>query len=304
MKATIIEKGKKIIDDRHFEADNNAINNKIEALKDEKFNSLYQKYIEKMIDNAKNGVDDDKDVSKLKNDLNIRLKELKIGSIEPEYSCKKCNDNGFIEGKYCDCLIDEINKILKLESGFLNLEDFDKTSFDLFKNKEEIIKLYDVMKKWCHSSFDKNLVYLAGQTGVGKTHLMKCMANELIKRHKVVLLTTSFAMHQDFVKSYSCRDLEEKQRLLNKYLDAEILFIDDLGTELRQRDITVNYLYQILNERKMKKLPTIITSNLDLYDIFDYYDERISSRIADKSTSICVYLEGEDLRLKAEKSKK
>lgn len=298
MKTKIVEKGLKIISDRHYDATRKAQFNKTEAFKDEKFKSIYLRYVGKMINDARENIIDQHNLETLKKEYMQRLKELNLGEVEPNYHCKKCDDTGFKEGKYCDCLIEEINKILKEESGFLNLEDFDKANFDIFKNKDIMQKLYALMKKWCHSNFDKSLVFISGQTGVGKTHLMKCMANELIKLHKIVLLTTSFAMHQDFVKYYACRNPEEKQDLLEKYINTEILFIDDLGTELRQPNITVNFLYQVLNERKMNKRPTIITTNLDLDDIMDYYDERILSRIADKSSSICVYIEGEDLRLK------
>jgi len=297
MKTKILEKALKIINDRHYEANNEAQHNKTQAFKDETFKSIYLRYVEKMIADAKENIVDDENLKKLQKQYQSRLSQLKIGDVEPNYHCKTCDDSGFKEGHYCDCLIEEINNILKLESGFLSLEDFDDANFEIFKDKEFIQRLYAVMKKWCYSNFEKSLVFLSGQTGVGKTHLMKCMANELIKTHKIVLLTTSFAMHQDFVKSYACRDNEEKQDLISKYIDAEVLFIDDLGTELRQPNITVNYLYQVLNERKMKKRPTIITTNLNLDDIMDYYDERIFSRIADKSSSICVYIEGQDLRL-------
>ena len=298
MKAKILEKALRIISDRKYEATNKALFNKTEAFKDENFKSIYLRYVGKMIEDAKGNKVDNQNLENLKNQYKSRLKELNLGEVEPQYTCDKCDDTGFKEGKYCDCLIEEINKILKEESGFLNLEDFGKTSFEIFENKDFMTKLYGVMKKWCHSNFEKSIVCLSGQTGVGKTHLMKCMANELINKHKIVRLTTSFAMHQDFVKSYACREPEEKQELVSKYIDAEVLFIDDLGTELRQPNITVNYLYQVLNERKMNKRPTIITTNLNLDDIMDYYDERIFSRIADKSSSICVYIEGEDLRLK------
>lgn len=298
MKDKIYEKAKKIITDRRNLAESLAYVNKTEALRDEKFKSIYLRYIDKMINDARDGLVDDKKLAELENQYKARLKELKLGEIEPNYTCKKCNDLGFIKGQYCECFIEELNNILKQESGFLNLEDFEKTSFELFEDKTFIQKLYEKMRKWCHSNFDKSLVFLSGQTGVGKTHLMKCMANELIKEHKIVLLTSSFSMHQDFVKSYACRDGEEKQNIIDKYITAEVLFIDDLGTELRQPNITINYLYQVLNERKMNKRPTIITSNLNLSDIMDYYDERISSRIADKNSSICVYIEGEDLRIK------
>lgn len=298
MKSNLIEKALKIISDRRYDAESFAQNNKTQAFNDEKFKSVYLRYVGKMINDARENIVDSDSLEKLKNQYESRLKELKIENIDPAYTCKKCSDTGFKDGKYCDCLIEELNKLLKQESGFLNLEDFDKADFEIFDNKDFMKKLYLVMKKWCHSNFDKNLVYISGQTGVGKTHLMKCMANELINQHKIVLLTTSFAMHQDFVKSYACRDAEEKQTILEKYLTAQVLFIDDLGTELRQPNITVNYLYQVLNERKMNKKPTIITSNLNLDDIIDYYDERIFSRVADKSSSICVYIEGDDLRLK------
>ena len=298
MRPKIIEKAKKIISDRHFYAEQEAQEYKIKALENDDFKLIYQSYISKVIENARQGINENEETIFLKKAYQKMLQKMKIPYIEPNYHCKKCNDTGLIEGKYCNCLIAEINEILRVDSGFLSLEDFDNTTFELASNPDFSNALYQKMKKWCYSNFDKTLIFISGQTGVGKTHLMKCMANELIKRHKLVTLTTSFSMHQDFVKSYSCRDLEEKQALLDKYLTADILFIDDLGTELRQRDITINYLYQILNERKLKKLPTIITSNLDLSDVMEYYDERISSRIADKETSICVYIQGDDIRLK------
>ncbi|MBQ8792034.1 MAG: ATP-binding protein [Clostridia bacterium] len=299
MKATVLERAKKIINDRHFYAEKEAQDYKFKALENNTFKMLYQSYITLIIDNAKKGLDETEQTLRVKNEYQKLLKKLNIPYIEPNHFCKKCNDRGFTqEGKYCDCLIEEINNILREESGFLSLEDFDKANFDVTSNPEYSKKLYAKMKKWCYSNFDKTLIFISGQTGVGKTHLMKCMANELIKRHKVVTLTTSFAMHQDFLKSYASRDLEEKQVLLDKYLTAEVLFIDDIGTELRQPNLTVSFLYQVLNERKLGKRPTVITTNLNFTDIMDYYDERISSRIADKETSICVYIEGDDIRLK------
>ena len=291
MNTNILKKAKKIIENRHQIAQNEAINNKIEAMKDEEFNELYSKYIDTVIEEARTQTS--LNSNNLKKNYEKRLKKLQIGPIEPQFYCPLCNDTGIKDDEYCNCLVDIVNELLKEESGFSSLENF-----ELFKNKKEMELLYQKMKKWCHSNFDKTLIFLAGQTGVGKTHLLKCMANELIKLHKFVLLTSSFSMHQDFVKSYACKDAIEKQNIIEKYLDADVLFIDDLGTELRQPNITVNYLYQILNERKSRKNPTIITSNLELSDIADYYDERISSRIIDKSSSICVYITGEDLRLK------
>lgn len=297
MNKKILEKAQKVIDLRRFDAENKAVNNKIEALKNSEFKTLYESYVTSMIDDAKQGIESKK-TEGLKLLVDEKAKSMNL-YCSPSYVCPLCNDTGRINGSYCDCLKREINKILVEQSGFNHLQSFEEAKFDIFEgqNREYMQKLYQKMKAWCHSNFDKNLIFLAGETGVGKTHLMQCIAKELIDRNILVTLTTSFAMNQDFLKSYACKDLEEKNDILDKYLNTQVLFIDDLGTELRRPDVTVNYLYLILNERKVKKLPTIITSNLTLEEIADYYDERISSRIADKSTSICVYIKGKDLRL-------
>lgn len=298
MNAKILEKAQNVINQRKFQAENQALNNKIEALENEDFKIIFNKYMDSMLSDAKNGKDESKKTKELKIKVDEKLKELNLYPIEPVYNCPKCNDSGRINGAYCDCLKKELNKILISESGFSKLEDFDKTTFDIFDNPDFMKALYKKMKEWCYSNFDKNIILLGGETGVGKTHLMMCMANELIKQNKVVTLTTSFAMNQDFLKSYSTRNVEEQDYLLDKYLDAEILFIDDLGTELRNPNVTTKYLYLLLNERKINKRPTIITTNLRLEDINDYYDERVASRIVDKQSSICVFIEGKDLRLK------
>lgn len=298
MKPSVLERAKHIIDLTRYENEQRANENKSKALCDPSFKSLYNEYVDTMIMQAKTDQDCNVKLKKLASEIDKKLKSLKIGSIEPIYSCKKCGDSGFVDGKYCSCLIKEVNNILIKESGFEKLEDFKDVKFDIFKDKEYMQSLYQKMQKWCHSNFEKNIIFISGNTGVGKSHLTRCMANELINENYVVFFTTSFAMHQDFVKSHMTRDLELKNSLLDRYLNADILFIDDLGTELRNPLITINYLYHVINERKINKRPTIITSNLDLYDLQDYYDERISSRIIDKQSSICLSIQGEDLRLK------
>lgn len=298
MKPSVLERAKHIIDLTRYENEQRANENKSKALCDPSFKSLYNEYVDTMIMQAKTSQDCSEKLKKLASEIDKKLKSLKIGSIEPIYSCKKCSDSGFVDGKYCSCLIKEVNNILIKESGFEKLEDFKDVKFDIFEDKEYMQSLYQKMQKWCHSNFEKNIIFISGNTGVGKSHLTRCMANELINENYVVFFTTSFAMHQDFVKSHMTRDLELKNSLLDRYLNADILFIDDLGTELRNPLITINYLYHVINERKINKRPTIITSNLDLYDLQDYYDERISSRIIDKQSSICLSIQGEDLRLK------
>lgn len=295
MNSKILEKAQHIIDLRRYDAENQAINNKIKALEDAEFKRLYLFYTTLMIENAKNQDKNTERLNQLKTLLHEKEKSLNL-SITPLYSCNLCNDRGRVNGELCICLKNEINKILIQESGFGRLEKFEEARFDIFENPELMKKLYEKMNAWCDSDFKKNIIYIGGDTGVGKTHLMCCIANKLISKGKLVSLTTSFNINQDFAKCYAMKDNLQENDILNRYLNADVLFIDDLGTELR-KPFTSNYLYLVLNERKMNKRPTIITSNLTLEDIREYYDERVFSRIVDKDLSICIYLTGKDLRL-------
>lgn len=224
------------------------------------------------------------------------LKKIKqnygLADLTKNYACSICKDEGFVEGKPCKCLKCEISKILLDGSGFEKLEDFDESE----KTSGELSPIYKKMKEWCNKASNKTLIFLCGQTGVGKTHLTRCMANELINNGKIVKFTTAFKMNQDFKEFH--KTLNES--LLDSYLSPEYLFIDDLGSEPVYKNITSKYLYLIINERKTNHLHTVITSN-ELPDSirhkYDEEDERIFSRISDKESSVNLQLIGKDRRL-------
>ena len=262
--------------------------------KDEKFSNLRKKYQQEIIENAKKEAYGEKVNKTLQEKLKKEIDEYfsKNGAKNTiSYSCKKCQDNGYVDGKMCECLKKEISNILFEESNFGKLVSFSEAE----KGVQGTLKmLYEKMKEWCHSDFKKNIIFLSGQVGTGKTYLTRAMANELIEQGKIVKLVTAFQMSRDFKEYRSTYN----ETILDKYLSCEFLFIDDLGTEVIYKNSTIEFLYQVLNERQMRKLCSIITSNLDLAEIRDRYDERIFSRIANRETSISVILKNEDLRLK------
>ena len=296
MENTLISDAEQVIFERKMNAERESRQNKELALKDATFKGLYHAYVNKMIDEAKTGNFSDI-LKSAKDAYEQRLKKLNIKSIEPNYFCSKCQDTGYIQGRRCDCLKKEITNILMKNSGFKELHDFKDIKFDIFENPEKMKKVYDLMQQWCFSKFEKLNVLLSGETGVGKTYLATCMANEFIKLNYVVNFTTAFNLGNDFVRTNVGFHSDEQGEFFNKYIDCDILFIDDLGTELKKNNITNTCIHLILNERMTRKRPTVITTNLSLADIRDYYDERIYSRIADDST-IKIQIAGDDLRLK------
>ena len=82
-------------------------------------------------------------------------------------------------------------------------------------------------------------------------------------------------------------------------LNVDLLIIDDLGTE-SLNSMKLSELFTILNTRILnlnsKITKTIISTNLNINDIFKNYEERIGSRIAGYYD--IYYFFGEDLRFK------
>lgn len=82
-------------------------------------------------------------------------------------------------------------------------------------------------------------------------------------------------------------------------LESDLLIIDDLGTE-SLNSMKLSELFTIINTRILnlnnKITKTIISTNLNINDIFRNYEERIGSRIVGHYD--LYYFIGEDLRFK------
>jgi len=235
-------------------------------------------------------------IAKILQERGIDKKELR-----PKYSCDKCKDAGYVNGKDCSCLKKEMSKELIKLSG-IELANFPKftNDFSMFDNPDPIKAIYDKMKKYI-KELDKvtmDTVLIMGDTGVGKTHLIGCMTTFALEQNRMLKYSTAFNFNQDMLK-YHCARLEEKEDIIDPYLNSEILFIDDLGSENKINNVTNEYLYLIINESMQNHKKTESTTNLDFKQIQDVYGERIFSRLMHKKQSLKINFPGNDLRIKS-----
>lgn len=141
-------------------------------------------------------------------------KSLNINStyFYPHFECNMCKDTGYItennSTKMCNCLKQrlfdlEYNKINSFDIKNHNFDEFssslysstaDKAKYNSSLSPKENIEL---IRKICNNfinNFDnpkeKNLLF-TGNTGLGKTFLSSCIANELLNRNKTVLYQTA-----------------------------------------------------------------------------------------------------------------
>ena len=282
------------------------------ALQNEDFNKLYKAEKELTISIAKkefSGENADLLTSELaKNKLtqNEVLKTLNLNPLDllPQYNCNICSDTGYINDKMCDCLKRATVNELSRQSGMNLNKDytFSNTKFDLFKDKTQkdtIKKIYDKMQELTNKFPETKLktVVISGCTGVGKTYLTQCIANSLLQRGASVYYATAFNLNSNFSKYHTTFDIS-RDTYLAPALTCEALFIDDLGTEPILKNVTLEYLWLVLNERIQNGLFTFINTNLQTEELRNRYGDRIFSRLMNKSASAILRIEGEDLRLK------
>ena len=131
----------------------------------------------------------------------------------------------------------------------------------------------------------------------GKTFMSNCIAYELLKKGKTVLYQTAPVLLESVIDYKMNKDKNTSQNIYKSVLETDLLIIDDLGTE-SLNSMKLSELFTIINTRILnlnnKVTKTIISTNLNINDIFKNYEERIGSRIAGYYDIF--YFFGNDLR--------
>ena len=237
----------------------------------------------------------------------------------PTFECTLCKDTGYIYSLVgdapCNCLKQELFNLEfnKYNMGNLEKENFKNFDCSLYSDvvdsekydsdispRENILNIQKIAERFI-SNFDnpeeKNLLF-RGQSGLGKTFLSNCIANELLKEKKTVLYQTAPVLLDEVI---SCRlnKPDANPNILKNILNADLLIIDDLGTE-SINSMKFTELFNILNTRLLNQnkriTKTIISTNFSLQEMYSVYDERIVSRIVGYYT-VCKFF-GDDIRFK------
>ena len=129
--------------------------------------------------------------------------------------------------------------------------------------------------------------------------MSNCIAKELLKKGKTVLYQTAPVLLESVIDYKMSKQKNTLEDVYKSVLESDLLIIDDLGTETLN-SMKLSELFTILNTRILnlnnKITKTIISTNLNIKDIFNNYEERSGSRIAGYYD--IYYFFGEDLRFK------
>lgn len=93
----------------------------------------------------------------------------------------------------------------------------------------------------------KNL-FFTGNTGLGKTYMTNCIANEILKQGKTVLYQTAPVLLENIIDNkFNKYKTNNTNDFNNQVLNVDLLIIDDLGTECIN-NMKLSELFTILNQ--------------------------------------------------------
>lgn len=271
------------------------------------------KYIIGNPENYKEGLEKAKEkIEGLKMEKAYLMTESNIPAdyMEIQYDCSQCKDTGYLDSGYqCNCLkqalVSRAYKMSNLEN-ILGKENFKTFNINIFKDepfhgermtpRENMTDIAGIAEGFINN-FDENnsenlLFY--GTTGLGKTFLCNCIAKSLLDKNKIVIYQTAFTILEIIEKHRFGRgDKEFNSYQYNLLFEADLLIIDDLGTEVANT-FTNAEIFNIVNTRIIGGKKTIISTNLTPKEISETYTDRVFSRILDKFIPLKFY--GHDLR--------
>lgn len=227
--------------------------------------------------------------------------------LTPKYICPVCRDTGNPpEGQLgrCPCIERELLKRLYDVAGAegQTFETFDLTVFsdEVTENgispRAQMEKILAVGKRYAEdfpAKKYKNLLLL-GFPGLGKSFLLNCISARVLERGFTVMRLSAYRMFE-IMRRYH-RGMDEGE--MSSMLSVQLLVLDDLGTEPMMENITVEYFFTLVTERKNARLSTLIATNLTPAQLQSRYTERTASRLMDTADSMTLHFIGQDLRRK------
>ena len=228
--------------------------------------------------------------------------------LAPVYRCPICKDTGRVGElirEPCECLKKAYQKKLREKIGLKSdrqetFETFDLSVFpdDLlpgrnYSQRQQMDIARDDCQEWANRfpEVESRNLLLTGKSGLGKTFLLHAIAERLIERDVNVLIISAYKMLEIVRKAYF-----SNEETTDEITDTDVLMIDDLGSEPMMQNVTVEQLFNLLNERQNKGLSTIISTNLTMEELQNRYTERIASRLRERHYWKVITLEGKDIR--------
>lgn len=178
----------------------------------------------------------------------------------------------------------EIEKLFSIS----NLgERFSKSTFESFLDRNGSETAYKVAVKYVKTFKEWNgeSLMLWGEPGNGKTHLAAAIVNELSKKGYIVVFQSVPELLQRIRSTFNSENKEDETQIMRALLECDLLILDDIGAE-KTTEWVEEKLFNIIDGRYRKELPTLYTSNLEPKELKNQVGKRSYDRMVETSLTV------------------
>lgn len=221
------------------------------------------------------------------------------------YNCPKClnkgtiaylNADGIETHSTCECM--KIRKSFELIEKSGLKRQIDTMTFDNFIVSDTWQKALKATAQ-SYANNPDGWLYLAGQSGCGKTHLCTAVCGKFLHEGREVMYITWRSIVQK-LQANRFND-EEYERILQELAHIDVLYIDDfLKSVSPEKEMSI--AFEIIDARYISKKATIISSEMKTEAMFKI-DEAVAGRISEMSRGSMAQIlnmDGRNYRMKKE----
>lgn len=236
----------------------------------------------------------------------LAMENFEEGYLDDSPICDRCGGSGYIGSNMCECLLELCRQEQKKEVSVLSgsRETFNQFRLDYYPDRPDpkygasprVIMERNL--KICRTfalTFapnSGNLLFVGG-TGLGKTFLSACIARVVADRGCSVVYESAGHLFSKLERA-KFNPSEEARREAERFLECDLLILDDLGTEMPGQFVTAAF-YSLLNDRILADRSMVISTNLNMDELGRRYSPQIASRLQGSFQPLTFV--GEDIRV-------
>jgi len=163
-------------------------------------------------------------------------------------------------------------------------EKFAQATLENFKHREGTELVFKATKQFIEEfpNWKQEALLIWGTYGNGKTHLGASVTNALNEKGYIVVFQSVPELLRRIRSTFGKGQKESEHQIMKALLECDLLVLDDIGAE-KLTDWVQETMFDIIDGRYRRKLPTFCTSNLKPVELADQIGVRSYDRLVETS---------------------